>query len=918
MKRLTLIALSILIGTFASAQKKPLDHSVYDGWQSVGQTVLSPDGQVLVYQIAPQEGDAVLCIRTFGKKPQTIDIPRGYAPAVLEDDSHVVCLIKPEFKKSKQERIRKTPRDKMLKDSLAIVNLASGEIRKFPNVLSFKASRHGTAAIAFATADTTFIPKKERKQKDLGNPLAVYHFQDGKIDTLKHIDKYEFAKDGATLSFVRKTGKKHSVPGFFRIMDGRTTEIPDTATFVSLPEFNETGTQALFLTAKDTVETGSRHAELFLFDVSKGLSSKIIDKDNRKNLPDNWGLTENSNPSFSRDGKKIFAGIQPFKAPKDTTLVPFETPGVDIWNWDAYELPPVMKKNVQRDSRRTYPCLVKDGQLIPLYTDKTGRLMTGDNGNADVALYLETVRPIETQWNSQTDIRISTVNVGNGSKKLIAEGLYGRPNLSPKAKYIIWWDYQSKSWTIHDIASGTTRNLTDEIQTNLWDEEDDHPMLPGSYGIAGWTADDKDVLLYDFYDIWRVETSSGKAVRLTDGRERERTYRYINTKDYEDEQGILPGETVLLSIFDNTTKENGIASLTFDKAKSLKDLTFGGYSFPSVIKAKNTGIYAYRKGNFQEPYDVYYSPAGIGGKKDIKLSSINPQQKNYNWGTVELYHWNAYDGTPLDGLLFRPEDFDPQKKYPVMIYFYEKNSETLFNYRAPAPSRSTVNIPFYVSRGYVVFIPDIVYTPGLPGESAYNCIVSGAESLGQFDWIDTENMAIQGQSWGGYQVAYLVTRTGLFKAAGAGAPVSNMTSAYGGIRWGTGISRQGQYEKGQSRIGRDLWHGTELYMENSPIFKLPEVTTPLLIMHNDNDGAVPWYQGIEMFMGLRRLGKPAWLLEYNGEEHNLVERRNCKDLSIRLQQFFDHYLKGAPLPVWMKDGIPSSEKDFNFGYGTAD
>jgi dipeptidyl aminopeptidase/acylaminoacyl peptidase len=196
--------------------------------------------------------------------------------------------------------------------------------------------------------------------------------------------------------------------------------------------------------------------------------------------------------------------------------------------------------------------------------------------------------------------------------------------------------------------------------------------------------------------------------------------------------------------------------------------------------------------------------------------------------------------------------------------------------------------------------------------------VSGAESLTRFPWIDKENMAIQGQSWGGYQVAYLITRTGMFKCAGAGAPVSNMTSAYGGIRWESGSSRQGQYEQGQSRIGRSLWDGVELYMENSALFKLPNVTTPVLIMHNDADGAVPWYQGIEMFMGLRRLGKPGWLLEYNNEAHNLRERRNRKDLTIRLQQFFDYYMKGAPEPAWMKTGVPALKKDRYFGYEYAE
>lgn len=252
-----------------------------------------------------------------------------------------------------------------------------------------------------------------------------------------------------------------------------------------------------------------------------------------------------------------------------------------------------------------------------------------------------------------------------------------------------------------------------------------------------------------------------------------------------------------------------------------------------------------------------------------------------------------------------------------MIYFYEKYSETLYQYRQPAPSASTVNLPFFASRGYVVFVPDIVYKDGHPGESAYNCICSGAEAMcEQFPFINKDKMGIQGQSWGGYQTAYLVTRTNMFAAAGAGAPVGNMTSAYGGIRWESGMVRAMQYEHGQSRIGKSLWDegGLDLYIENSPIFHTQNVTTPTLIMHNDADGAVPWYQGIEFFMALRRFHHPAWLLQYNDEAHNLSQRKNRKDLSIRLSQFFDHYLKDEPMPAWMKTGVPMTRKGEYFGF----
>ena len=222
----------------------------------------------------------------------------------------------------------------------------------------------------------------------------------------------------------------------------------------------------------------------------------------------------------------------------------------------------------------------------------------------------------------------------------------------------------------------------------------------------------------------------------------------------------------------------------------------------------------------------------------------------------------------------------------------------------------------YTGNGYVIFIPDILYSTGTPGEDAYDFIVSGTEAmLKQFSFIDATKMGLQGQSWGGYQVAYLVTRTGkMFAAAMAGAAVSNMTSAYGGIRWESGQSRMFQYEKGQSRLGYSMWDSLDLYINNSPLFFADKIETPLLMMNNDNDGAVPWYQGIELYLAMRRFQKPCWLLVYNNEDHNLGKRPNTIDLSIRMMQFFDHYLKDAPMPVWMKEGVPALKKGMLSGY----
>jgi dipeptidyl aminopeptidase/acylaminoacyl peptidase len=367
----------------------------------------------------------------------------------------------------------------------------------------------------------------------------------------------------------------------------------------------------------------------------------------------------------------------------------------------------------------------------------------------------------------------------------------------------------------------------------------------------------------------------------------------------------------LFTTFRETDKSGGYAE--FNSAnKTLKTLLEGPYRYTTPIKAQLSDGLIFTRESFKEFPDIRYSDLSF---KSVKvLSNANPQQNEYNWGTIELVNWTSLDGDALTGMLVKPENFDPSKKYPMIVNFYEKSTDRLNYHRAPVPGRSTINYSFYASRGYLIFNPDVHYRIGYPGESAYNCVIPGITSLIEKGYVDKDNIGVQGHSWGGYQIAYLVTKTDIFKAAEAGSPVPNMISAYGGIRWWTGLSRQFQYEHTQSRIGGTPWEYPTRYMENSPIFNIDKINTPLLIMHNDADGHVPWYQGIEFFVSLRRLGKPSWFLNYNGEPHWPLKLQNRKDFNIRMAQFFDHYLKSAPLPVWMDRGVPAMEKGVNQGY----
>ena len=268
-----------------------------------------------------------------------------------------------------------------------------------------------------------------------------------------------------------------------------------------------------------------------------------------------------------------------------------------------------------------------------------------------------------------------------------------------------------------------------------------------------------------------------------------------------------------------------------------------------------------------------------------------------------MVSFQSTDGIPLQGILYKPENFDPHKKYPMIVYLYEKLSQNLNHFVEPRPMDS-INISYYVSNGYLVFTPDIVYTTGYPGQSALKCVLGGVNAVTARGFVDEKNIGIQGHSWGGYQIAYMVTQTTRFKAAEDGAPVVNMISAYDGIRWGSGRPRQFQYEKTQSRIGGSPWEVPLRFIDNSPIFQVDRIQTPLLILHNDADDAVPWYQGIEFFLALRRLDKPAWMFSYNGEPHHLHRRANQRDYAQRMAEFFDYELKSGPKPKWMDNPIP--------------
>ncbi len=954
MKRLRItIVLFLAVLSAATAQKKPLDHSVYDMWQSFSAASISDNGKWVTYEINPQEGDGWLYFFdvSTGRKDS---VSCGYKAEISSGSEYAAFMVKPAFNVSREAKKKKLTGDKAPKENLGIKIFSTGEIKIIERVKSFSLPESGSPWMAYlmekkeSKAEAAKDNKEEKSSQEgkdemqqrpvagrrpaadgpLGSDLVILNPITGKEHRFPDVTEFIVAKDGGSIGFVQAVADSLKVENykvsFFTTKNELTQQIFEGKGSVKKITADNPGLKYSFIYSADTAKI--KIYGLYLWN-GKGMAASVAGAGNQA-FPDGFCPSENGSLTFSDDGMKLYFGTAktPVKEPEDT-LLDDEKYHLDIWSWDDATLQPMQKKQLAMESRKTFTAVyhIKIAKLVQLGSEELPNIRTLNKGNSDIALGVSNLKYMkEGSWNSNGKSDYYSVNLLTGEKKMLLEGASGQVSLSPMGKSVIFWSNAEKAWFSMPITGGPVKNITSSIEVPLFNEEHDTPDEPRPHGIAGWIEGERYVMINDRYDIWMVDvTGMEKAVNLTSGFGRKNNLR-LRYNDFEaaggrfsrggrDADPIGKKDKIYLSSFDYLSKEAGFYRLPIDKPGSVEKLFTDKISVRFTSKAKETGAILFSKETVENSPNLYIGDADF--KNARKITDTNPQQASYNWATVEIVEWESFWGDKLQGLLYKPENFDPSKKYPMIVYFYEKSSDGLYSYNTPAPSASTVNRIYAVSNGYLVFVPDIPYREGYPGESCYNSVVSGTHALlERYKWIDRTKLGLDGQSWGGYQIAWLVTKTDLFACAFSGAPVVNMTSAYGGIRWGTGMSRMFQYENTQSRIGGTLWDRPFHYIENSAIFYVPKINTPLLIMANDEDGAVPWYQGIEFITSLRRLEKPAWLLVYNGEDHNLTKRPNRKDLSVRKMQFFDHYLMDAPMPYWMKNGISQTEKGKTDGY----
>ena len=876
LKYLAFVAcLGSLSPAFAQNASKSLTIDDLVTWQRITDREISDNGKWVACKMEPWEGDATVYLYAAqGQETATFSPADKFAFSA--SSGYLVVTQTPGKSTVDSLKVLKTKEDKMPMNTLVIYSVA-GKKETIDSLKTFK------------LADEADWIAYQRGRKD--STLYVRSLDGSKTFQFPTVTDFQFAKKSGMLYY---TSAAEGEAGIFTLNPekGSPALIKEGKGVFKQTTFDEKGERLAFLYCADK---DSSYKALSLWLSEHNAPAKEIATRGNRAFPAEWVINENGMLQFSKSASRLFFGTSPEPWQKDTTQLAENRPNVQVWSWDEPVQYTVQNYNKEKDLRKSYQAVYNlgNGSIFQLANEELPNIQLGNEGDAPLAL-LSTSRPysLSSMWEARTRSDYYTVSLDNGERKQIAQADYGRFRLSPQGKYAYWYGETDSCWYTIALAEGKQYRLTTPESFPAWDEENDVPDYPYAHGAAGWTA-------------------ATPPINLTvNGRKEKLSYR-LEQLDKE-ARFIDLGKPQLLKGFNEATKGYGFYNARLSAPAAPKTLLAGNYMLRSINKAKNTDDVIYTMETFQQYPDIHYSTLAF--KKSVQLTHGDKQQEGFIWGTAELVSWISLDGRPLEGVVYKPANFDPNKKYPMMVNFYERNSETLYNYRMPEPHRSTIDYHLYNSNEYVIFNPDIRYVDGYPGESCYNCLMPGITMMIAKGYIDEKGIGAQGHSWGGYQVAYLATRTNLFSAIESGAPVVNMFSAYGGIRWGSGMARSFQYEHTQSRLGATPWSSPLRYLENSPLFTMDKVQTPILIMHNDADGHVPWYQGIEYFVAMKRLGKPCWLLNYTGEPHWPMHMANRIDFQRRMFQFFNHYLKNDKMPQWMSEGVPAVEQPFELGY----
>ncbi len=878
-----------------AVEKKKYDFVEAMKFRYITESDLSKDGKWVAYSTGQDRGDPIGYVKSV-VNDSTYEIKGGISPKFNNNSTWAGFIVKPAALE-----VLNAKKDKP-KDSFALLRLENGKRTDFEEVKHFEFSEDSRWLAVWK------YPENQNSKEDNSDLILRDLLNESQL-TLNNVVDFAFDSLSNYLAYIVKDaeGKDN---GIYVVHLKGSFSLPKKIQGKEKYEYTtlawSTKSEQLAYIASKGSSTAADSCALMIWDAQNDTLMTAIPYEG---APVGWFLPKSNNLHWTEDQTRLYFGFKPFSdtIPRkeevkfnDSNYYDIKTIrkqiDVDVWHWNDARI---------KTNERIWWEDNKDRIFSAVYfTDSKHYVQLADLSCPDVD-YVEndryTVGHDDTPYLKLMTWEglfydVYSINEKFGTKKLIAQKVSEPAHISPEGKFIAYYKYPH--WFLYDTEKDTTVNLTARIETPFYNEDNDLPAKPESYDIAGWLENDNGVVIYDKYDIWVFYANGGFMNQTAlDGRENKITFRIVNLD--KKKKFFKKEDIVFMSGFSEKNKQTGIFRLSFDMI-GPELIKYDSMKYRCLCQSEDKQTLMFSAQSFDVVPDLWVGDST--GRNAKQITHLNKQIEKYNWGKAELIHWQNFEGDTLDGIIYKPHNYDPNKRYPVLIWFYELFSQSLYDFNIPYIGHRPC-YQIYNDDGYIVFLPDVKFKVGYPGYSSVSCIVSGVRHLIDEGLADSSAIGITGHSWSGYQAAFLVTQTNIFAAAVAGAPVSNMTSAYSGIRLGTGLARQFQYEQGQSRIGGNLWDSLDAYLRNSPVMQAQKSNTPLMIMFGNEDWAVPWQQGEELYLAWRRLNKNCIFLEYFDEPHWPVQFFNRLDYAYRMKQFFDTYCLKQPAPQWILKGI---------------
>jgi dipeptidyl aminopeptidase/acylaminoacyl peptidase len=858
-----IVLIALLISFLGFAQnnpKKQLTAVDYNLWSYLKAEKLSENAKWVSFSVSYENGNDTLFVKNT-KGTRTFSFPGAGKGEFIGDNWF--CMMS-----SKEE--------------LKIVDLLTSKQETLQEVIKYDLSTEAHEIIILKKRDAG---KKQLLIKVLGTDKSII---------LNDIGNYWYNQKTSAIVYTAKSGNINTI-AIMNLRDKTTSVIASSINVVEYSDivWQENGNSIAFL--EQPLDNKTARTCVGYYKISEHELS-IFNPVLQEDFPIDMQIISSSfaNLQIARDGQRMFFGLQKTIIPPDITQVQiwstadkFIYPSkVQIDGWDK-----IAKVAVWWPRQNRFSCITNN-ELPHL-------MLSGDQKQA--LLYNPQQYEPQANYDGNLDFYISELETGN--RKLVLQNQSGNSqwtSVSPGGKYVVY--FKNNHWWVYDILTGLYRNLTKELGVFFSDNESDCPEEASPFGNPGWIEGDKTLFVYDKYDIWSLASDGSASLRLTRGRENKTIYRIVsqskeesNKMNYDGTYKGLIGSNDRLLIKTEALEHTGYCF--WDKKNGLQPLLDKKMHTSQFITSAKSEAYVYVEENFNLPPRLLFKENR--NSKEKVLFQSNPQHFKYNWGSSKLITYTNSNGTALNGILFYPANYHATTKYPMVVHVYEKQSKELYNYVTPSQRNPTgFNIANFTSKGYFVFLPDIAYEIGNPGSSAVDCVVSATRKvIVSESSIDSTRVGLTGHSYGGYETDYIITQTNMFKAAVAGAAITDYVSGYLYI---SDMQKPNfwHYEFGQLRIGKSLYDNYAGYLQNSPIFHADKVSTPLLSWAGEQDYHVHYYQSIEFYLALRRLGKINTMLIYPGEEHVLIEEKHQQDLTERIEQWFDYYLKGEKKPQW--------------------